>query len=99
MTPRPALRTAAALLALLLPLGTAQAASLTPGGDHSFKQLLTADDFTQEQAYHIESRRRHNRLFHTPGVAHGLEVGLKDGKIVGLLPLENPRFGSHVCFE
>lgn len=36
-------------------------------------QLLDQDDFTAEQDYHIESRRRHLRSLHTPGVA-GLAV-------------------------
>ncbi len=37
-------------------------------------QLLVAQDLKDEQAYHIEMRRRHNRLFHSWGVVEGLEV-------------------------
>jgi hypothetical protein len=37
-------------------------------------QLLREQDFKDEQAYHIEMRRRHNRLFHSWGVVEGLEV-------------------------
>lgn len=38
------------------------------------RQFLRAKDFQDEQAYHIDRRRRHNRLLHTPGVAEGLDV-------------------------
>ena len=37
-------------------------------------QLLREQDFNDEQAYHMEMRRRHNRLFHSWGVVDGLEV-------------------------
>jgi hypothetical protein len=37
-------------------------------------QFLKAEDFTTEQEYHLEMRRRHNRLLHTKGVAKGLEI-------------------------
>jgi len=48
------------------------------------QQLLVLDDFTDEQAYHIGMRQRHNQLLHTPGVARGLEVnktGVKEVKV------------------
>ncbi|MCK5712331.1 MAG: hypothetical protein KAI25_06425, partial [Hyphomicrobiaceae bacterium] len=38
------------------------------------RQFLRANDFQDEQEYHIDRRRRHNRLLHKPGVAKGLEV-------------------------
>jgi hypothetical protein len=38
------------------------------------QQLLVLRDFTDEQSYHVEMRRRHNRLLHTSGVADGLDV-------------------------
>src|SRR5271167_4174278 len=38
------------------------------------RQFLRAADFEDEQSYHIDRRRRHNRLLHTPGVAEGLNV-------------------------
>jgi hypothetical protein len=37
-------------------------------------QFLQAQDFIDEQAYHIDRQRRHNRLLHTSGVADGLTV-------------------------
>lgn len=48
------------------------------------QQLLVLDDFTDEQAYHIAMRQRHNQLLHTPGIARGLEVnrtGVKEVKV------------------
>jgi hypothetical protein len=38
------------------------------------RQFLRAQDFTDEQDYHIDRHRRHNRRLHTPGVAEGLEA-------------------------
>ncbi|MBD2358714.1 hypothetical protein H6G41_29660 [Tolypothrix sp. FACHB-123] len=37
-------------------------------------QFLKAEDFTTEQEYHLEMRRRHNRGLHTKGVAEGLRI-------------------------
>ena len=37
-------------------------------------QFLVDRDFEDEQAYHLQMRRRHNRQMHTPGVADGLTV-------------------------
>jgi hypothetical protein len=37
-------------------------------------QFLQEQDFTDEQAYHIDRQRRHNRTLHTPGIAEGLNV-------------------------
>lgn len=37
-------------------------------------QFLEEQDFTDEQAYHLDRQRRHNRLLHTPGIADGLTV-------------------------
>jgi hypothetical protein len=37
-------------------------------------QFLQAQDFIDEQDYHIDRQRRHNRLLHTYGVAEGLGV-------------------------
>ncbi|BAY14146.1 hypothetical protein [Calothrix sp. NIES-2098] len=37
-------------------------------------QFLNNDDFTDEQKYHLDRQRRHNRLLHTPGIAEGLEI-------------------------
>jgi hypothetical protein len=38
------------------------------------RQLITADDLTQDQIYHREKRRLHNRLLHGWGIVCGLEV-------------------------
>lgn len=37
-------------------------------------QFLKEPDFTTEQTYHLDMRRRLNRYLHTPGVAFGLKV-------------------------
>jgi hypothetical protein len=37
-------------------------------------QFLEESDFNDEQAYHLDRQRRHNRLLHTPGIAEGLTV-------------------------
>src|SRR5262245_44346308 len=37
-------------------------------------QFLVEGDFNAEQAYHLTFRRRHNRVFHTTGVADGLGI-------------------------
>jgi hypothetical protein len=40
-------------------------------------KLLTADDFEQEQSYHLTKHRRHNRLMHGVGIVRGLGVSLE----------------------
>lgn len=42
-------------------------------------QLLSAEDFREEQRYEREKRRLHNRALHGAGVASGLEVALTPG--------------------
>jgi hypothetical protein len=37
-------------------------------------QFLEEKDFTDEQEYHLDRERRHNRLLHTYGIAEGLTV-------------------------
>lgn len=37
-------------------------------------QFLEEKDFTDEQEYHLDRGRRHNRLLHTYGIAEGLNV-------------------------
>lgn len=55
----------------------------TPQRVHFFDgQLLTAGDFRDEQAYHLEKSRLHNRLFHGSGVVSGLKVGEAGGTTV-----------------
>jgi hypothetical protein len=44
-------------------------------------QLLDVSDFTEEQDYHREMRKRHNRSVHTWGIAEGLEVEPAEKKI------------------
>jgi hypothetical protein len=41
---------------------------------YSNGQLLAVEDFRAEQEYHLERRRRHNRLAHTWGILEGLEI-------------------------
>jgi hypothetical protein len=45
-------------------------------------QFLVEKDFDDEQAYHLTSRRRHNRVAHTSGVADGLGVTQVNGNQV-----------------
>jgi len=51
---------------------------------HYFRyQFLGEQDFKDEQAYHVEMRRRHNRMLHGWGVVDGLEVKkINDREIV-----------------
>jgi hypothetical protein len=51
--------------------------------DHQF---LVEADFTDEQKYHLDMRRRLNRVLHTFGIAEGLEVVKKTNKIVTVRP-------------
>ncbi|MCA9910094.1 MAG: hypothetical protein KC519_15660, partial [Anaerolineae bacterium] len=41
------------------------------------RQFLRTQDFTDEQAYHIAMRRRHNLAHHTWGIVRGLELRLR----------------------
>jgi hypothetical protein len=50
------------------------------------KQFLVESDFTDEQKYHLDRRRRHNRLLHTPGIAYGLEVQKTAAKAITVSP-------------
>lgn len=43
-------------------------------------QFLEEDDFTDEQAYHLNRRRLHNQHLHTPGIIEGLKVLWEDSK-------------------
>src|SRR5262245_33449564 len=45
-------------------------------------QFLVEKDFDDQQAYHLELRRRHNRVAHTIGVADGLTVTVVSGRTV-----------------
>jgi hypothetical protein len=49
-------------------------------------QFLVEADFTDEQKYHLDMRRRLNRSLHTFGIAEGLEVLKKTNKIVTVNP-------------
>lgn len=51
--------------------------------DHQF---LKEADFTDEQKYHLDMRRRHNNLLHTAGIADGLKVQKTDAKAVKVTP-------------
>ncbi|MEW6211745.1 MAG: hypothetical protein AB1631_25535 [Acidobacteriota bacterium] len=50
------------------------------------KQFLVEKDFTDEQKYHLEMRRRLNRLLHTAGIAEGLKVEKTGNKEVTVRP-------------
>ena len=43
-------------------------------------QYLREQDFTDEQTYHTNMRRRHNRSLHTSGIIHGFEITISDDK-------------------
>jgi Chaperone of endosialidase len=47
--------------------------------DHQF---LRAQDFSDEQTYHLEMRRLHNSLFHSWGIATGMQVTFTAGTSV-----------------
>ena len=40
------------------------------------RQILRTQDFSDEQAYHVHMRRRHNIAHHQWGIVHGLELEL-----------------------
>jgi hypothetical protein len=42
-------------------------------------QLLSADDFRDEQQYHIRMRYLHNKVLHGPGIATGFGVSVSSG--------------------
>lgn len=46
--------------------------------NYSNGQLLDVSDFNDEQAYHRDQRRLHNRVLHGWGIVDGLEVDLTD---------------------
>src|SRR6185312_2905147 len=53
-----------------------------PKRPHYFNsQFLIVRDFQDEQTYHDELLRRHNRLMHGWGVVHGLEVKKADDNV------------------
>jgi len=49
-------------------------------------RMLSAEDLTREQQYHIEKRRLHNRYLHGWGVVAGLKLSLKPGPTVVVEP-------------
>jgi hypothetical protein len=49
-------------------------------------QFLQDQDFVDEQNYHIDRERRHNRLLHVPGVAEGLTVASSAANQVTVSP-------------
>jgi len=67
-------------------------------------QMLSADDFTAEQEYHIGKQRRHNLHCHGFGVVHGLKVStLKKNARWTVLPKSETtiqvgiRFSERLC--
>ena len=51
-------------------------------------QMLSADDFTAEQDYHLNQHRRHNRLCHGVGVVQGLKVSVAKDSSGGAVVVE-----------
>lgn len=49
-------------------------ADVTQRMNYFDRQFLRAKDFQDEQAYHVDRRRRHNAGFHSEGVVQGLQV-------------------------
>ena len=49
------------------------------------QQFLREEDFNEEQVYHRDMRRRHNRMLHTPGISDGLQLEA-DGTGVTISP-------------
>lgn len=49
-------------------------------------KVLSAEDLTREQQYHLEKRRLHNRFLHGWGVVAGLGLSLKPGPTVVVEP-------------
>ena len=49
-------------------------------------QFLREQDFKDEQAYHLEMCRRHNRMLHGWGVVTGLEVQKKGEREITINP-------------
>lgn len=49
-------------------------------------QYLEENDFKDEQKYHLEMRRLHNKRFHTPGIAYGLTVTRTGGQSISVSP-------------
>ncbi|MBM7116699.1 hypothetical protein [Archangium primigenium] len=47
-------------------------------------QFLMEQDFIDEQTYHIDRQRSHDRLLHAPGIAEGLEVTRVDARTVSV---------------
>jgi hypothetical protein len=62
-------------------------------------QMLSAEDFETEQAYHMEKRRLHNRLLHVPGVVKGLDVSLDGPSIVVSPGFALDRLGNEILVE
>src|SRR5918996_2171724 len=49
---------------------------------HYFEdQFLRTQDFVDEQAYHVASRRRHNIAHHVWGIVVGLELVVEEGAV------------------
>lgn len=64
-------------------------------------RLLTADDFTEEQAYHREKYRRHVLALHGSGVVDGLRVTIgADGATLTIEPgLAIDPAGRELCLD
>ena len=60
-------------------------------------QLLSPQDFTDEQNYFHEKLRRHNRSLHQPGVVDGLEISLETPDVRVAPGLALDAAGNEIC--
>ncbi len=60
-------------------------------------QLLTVEEFKQEQEYHIEKHRRHNRCLHGCGIVCGLEVSTEGNAICVSPGFALDCMGNEIC--
>lgn len=60
-------------------------------------QPLTVDDFRDEQDYHIQMRRLHNRGLHSWGIAYGLNVNRESDREISITAgLAIDKFGNEI---
>jgi hypothetical protein len=60
------------------------------------QQFLRTEDFTEEQAYHLRMRRRHNIAHHTWGIVHGLELRAEEDGLFVLPGLAVDGYGREL---
>ena len=60
------------------------------------QQFLRTQDFTEEQAYHLAMRRRHNIAHHLWGIVHGLELRVEEDGLFVLPGLAIDGYGREL---